>query len=212
LHGKAMANQTKNSLKGGEHLVQVLELLSTLLEQRTTSPIGLVICGGSALIALGLTPRATKDVDVVCLVEAGKLVPSTSLPSVLLEVAELAALEMGLPKDWLNSGSASLLNASLPNQGLPLGFQDRLIRQDFGPVLSIFLVGRVDQIYFKLFAAADKGGPSVHFTDLVNLLPTDDELVDAVAWARLHDPSPAFLDTVRAMLTAMERAHVVHRL
>jgi hypothetical protein len=207
-----MANQEKKDLEGTALLNRVFSLLGILLQRRTSSPMCLVVCGGSALIALDLIPRATKDVDVVCLIEAGKLVPSTKLPSVLMHVAELAALELGLPKNWLNSGPASLLNDSLPNQGLPLGFQDRLIRRDFGPVLSIFLLSRVDQIYFKLFAAADKGGPSVHFTDLVGLKPTDDELVDAVAWARLHDPSPAFLDTVRAMLRAMERAHVVHRL
>jgi hypothetical protein len=207
-----MANGEKKDLEGGALLNLVFNLLGTLLQQRTSNPIGLVICGGSGLIALDLIPRATKDVDVVCLIEAGRLVPSTELPRVLTEAAELAALELGLPEDWLNSGPASLFNDALPNQGLPPGFQDRLIRRDFGPVLSIFLVSRVDQVYFKLFAAADKGGASTHFTDLVGLRPTDDELVDAVAWARLHDPSPAFLATVRAMLTAMERAHVVHRL
>lgn len=205
-------NLNGTSFDGEASLNRVFELLGVLLEHRTSSHLNLVVCGGSALIAIGLVARATKDVDVVCLIEGGSLVSSTKLPSVLTEAAKLATLELGLSDDWLNSGPASILDEDLPNQGLPPGFQNRLIRHDFGPVLSVFFLSRIDQIYFKLFAAADKGGPSIHFTDLARLRPTDDELVDAVVWARLHDPSVAFLDTVQAMLKAMGRAHVIHRL
>lgn len=41
------------------------KLLGELLEKRTSVHMSLVICGGSALIALGLASRATKDVDIV---------------------------------------------------------------------------------------------------------------------------------------------------
>lgn len=207
-----MTNRQRDGFNGVDRLNRAFELLGMLLERRIPNPLGLVICGGSALLALGLIPRATKDVDIVCLIEDGKLIAATKLPGALMDAARLAALELDLPKDWLNPGPAMLLNEALPNQGLPSGFQDRLVRRDYGPVLSIFLSSRVDQVYFKLYAAADKGGPSVHFADLVGLQPTDDELVGAAAWARRHDPSPAFLDTIREMLAAMEKTHVIHRL
>lgn len=207
-----MDNRTSRGFTDASRLFKALELLGTLLERRSSSPVGLVVCGGSALIALGLVSRVTNDVDVVGLIAGGNLNSLSELPGPLLDAAEIAALELALPKDWLNPGPASLMNDHMPDQGLPSGFRDRLMRRDFGPVLSVYFISRKDQIHFKLFAAADKGGPSVHFTDLTSLRPTDEELLEAVAWAKLHDPSPSFSDTVKAMLKAMERTHVVQRI
>ena len=201
-----------STLQGEGQIFRALELLGVLLGQRTSDHVSLVICGGSALIALELIPRTTKDVDVVAILEGDRLISAETMPNVLVEPARLVALELALPEDWLNPGPASILNENLPNQGFPSGFQDRLTRRDFGPALSVYLASRYDLIYFKLYAAVDQGGPSRHFTDLVDLKPTDDELLAAVAWARLHDPSSAFLDTVRSMLAKMERTDVLSKL
>jgi hypothetical protein len=201
-----------NKLASDVQIFRTLELLGVLLGQRTTDHVSLVVCGGSALIALGLIPRTTKDVDVVAILEGERLVSASKMPSALVESARLVALELNLPAEWLNPGPASILNESLPNHGFPSGFQDRLTRLDFGPALSVYLSSRHDLIHFKLYAAADQGGPSRHFTDLVDLKPTDDELLAAVAWARRHDPSSAFLDTLRSMLANMERSNVLSRL
>ena len=44
-----------------------LSALSEQLGRNTNEPIELVICGGSALQALGLVERTTRDVDVLAL-------------------------------------------------------------------------------------------------------------------------------------------------
>lgn len=44
-----------------------LQLLEEQLRGNHCKPAGLVICGGSALIAMELASRTTKDVDVVAL-------------------------------------------------------------------------------------------------------------------------------------------------
>jgi hypothetical protein len=199
-------------LESEDQFNETLELLGALLAQRTSERLSLVVCGGSALIALGLVPRATKDIDIIAFIDGGRLVFASAMPSVLQESANLVAHEKGLPSDWLNLGPASLYNEDLPNWGFPAGFQVRLTRRDFGPVLSIYLVSRTDQIFLKLYAAVDKGGPSQHLTDLVSLNPSDEELVKAAKWAMLHDPSKAFLDTVRSMLTVMEKPDVAARI
>jgi hypothetical protein len=197
------------SLDNEQNLSKTFELLGALLAQRTSGHVSLVICGGSALIALGLIPRATQDVDIVALLDRGKLVSSVPLPEALVESGRLVAQEMALPAAWLNAGPASIFNETLPNQGFPNGFQSRLTHRDFGPVLSIYFVSRLDQVYFKFYAAVDQGGPSPHLTDLMSLNPTDQELRSAVEWAQLHDTSEEFMETVRQMLRSMERKNVV---
>ena len=44
------------------------------------------------------------------------------------------------------------------------------------------------------YAAVDQGPDSKHFEDLVNLGPSNDELLVAARWARSHDPSEGFRD------------------
>lgn len=66
---------------GKETLEAALKLLAEKLEFERAEPVSLVICGGSALIALGLVSRTTKDVDVLALMDAhGQLLPSQPLP------------------------------------------------------------------------------------------------------------------------------------
>jgi hypothetical protein len=51
-------------------------------------PIHLVVCGGSALIALRLVTRTTQDVDVLATLENGQLLCARPLPEWLLAAAE----------------------------------------------------------------------------------------------------------------------------
>jgi hypothetical protein len=82
-----------NKLASDVQIFRTLELLGVLLGQRTTDHVSLVVCGGSALIALGLIPRTTKDVDVVAILEGERLVSASKMPSALVESARLVALE-----------------------------------------------------------------------------------------------------------------------
>jgi len=48
-------------------LDQAFQLLAERMENNGCTPVTLVVCGGSALIATRLVSRITKDVDVVAL-------------------------------------------------------------------------------------------------------------------------------------------------
>jgi hypothetical protein len=146
----------------------------------------LAVVGGSALLALGLISRTTRDVDIVAIVDDNKLVSAQPLPTALLDAARTVARDFGLSDDWLNPGPTSLLDL-----GLPDGFAERAERRDFGPGLKILFASRVDQIYLKLYATVDLGGGK-HLADLQALAPTERELLDAARWSRTHDPSEGY--------------------
>lgn len=71
-----------------ESLDRALGLLGDLMQVRHHPPIHLVVCCGSALIALRLVTRTTQDVDVLATLENGQLLCSGLLPEWLLETAE----------------------------------------------------------------------------------------------------------------------------
>jgi len=74
------------------------------------------------------------------------------------------------------------------------GVADRAEVQRFGP-LTVRIASRIDQIAFKLYAAADHWPlRGKHLQDLQALTPTVVELVDAARWCRTHDPSVGFRD------------------
>jgi len=147
--------------------------------------IEIVVIGGAALQVLGLVDRPTADVDVLAIVDHGRLRSADPLPARLSQAARRAAADFGLADDWLNPGPAGMLR-----WGLPGGFLTRTTTRAYG-ALSVHFASRFDQIHFKLFAFADQGGGR-HEADLRALHPTHDELVEAAAWARTQDPSPGF--------------------
>jgi hypothetical protein len=64
-----------------ENPERALRLLEARLDLAKAPAIGLVVCGGSALIALGLIKRTTRDVDIVALMNSsGELICSEPLP------------------------------------------------------------------------------------------------------------------------------------
>jgi hypothetical protein len=60
----------------------------------------------------------------------------------------------------------------------------------------------LDQIYFKLYAVADKRDDT-HIADLRALKPTEAELADAARWAMTHDVSQAFRMALIELLNQM---------
>jgi hypothetical protein len=178
---------------------QALRLLSGRLSLIGDHTYNLVVCGGTALVATGLIMRATRDVDIVAMVDAdGNLIDPAPLPAPLVEGAKEVAEDLGLPEDWLNNGPSSG-EGGLFRMGLPDGFLGRLTWKTFGSNLKVGFIGRYDQIHFKLYAAVDQMG-SYHATDLQALEPTEDELLAAASWSRSHDPSDGYLQTLRWFL------------
>jgi hypothetical protein len=170
-------------------------LLSALEQQlgAVNQSYDLVVVGGAALLALDLVQRTTRDVDIVALSRAGKLISAVDLPDPLLAARARVASDLNVPAEWLNSGPAEMLRL-----GLPDGFEKRWTTQRYGPALTVRWASRVDQIHFKLYAAVDQAGK--HLRDLEALEPQPDELIAAARWTRQHDPSEGFLEPLRQAL------------
>jgi hypothetical protein len=180
--------------------VNALENALILLGQRLLQSkqyYEVVAIGGGSLVLFGYIDRATKDLDLVAVMEAGRMISAKPLPQGLIEeIAEVgAALEIS--EFWVNGGPISLFNA-----GLPDGFENRLIIRKYGG-LTIYFAGRFDQICFKLYAAVDQGPKSKHFADLKQLEPTPDELLQAKKWCLTQDASVEFSDILTQALNAL---------
>jgi hypothetical protein len=164
------------------------ELLGAVSEQLALrgKRYTIAVVGGSALIALGLVSRVTRDVDVVAVLRDEELVSSQPLPTGLLDAADIVAHDFGLPSSWLNAGPASLFDL-----GLPDGFEQRAERRSYGQALQVLFASRLDQIHFKLYAAVDQGAGR-HLADLQALTPSGDELIQAAQWSETHDTSEGY--------------------
>lgn len=196
---------------GKHNLETALRLLAGRLELAETDPVGLVVCGGSALIAEGLVSRVTRDVDVLALMDAKhRLVSPAPLPDFLLKAAKEVARDLGLEENWLNNGPSSDAGG-LFQLGLPEGIENRLDEQRYGPRLIVYFVGRFDQIHFKLYAAADRS-EGTHLDDLLSLEPSDIELESAARWAMTHDVSPAFRMILQQLLREIGHENVADRI
>jgi hypothetical protein len=169
----------------GETLDVLLEALGEHLGAAGSS-LELVVIGGSALSALGLIRRATRDVDLLAIANAGELRLAEPLPDALLSARAAVARDFDLGENWLNAGPTDLIK-----WGLPEGFMTRVVTRRYGPALTVHFAGRVDQIHFKLFAMVDQGGGR-HETDLRALNPNVAELIAAARWSMTQDPSPGY--------------------
>ena len=178
---------------------EALRLLDGRLKMNRSSSFSLVVCGGTALNAMHLIQRTTKDVDIVALMGSNnQLVDPAPLPGELLVAAKEVADTLNLPQDWLNNGPSSG-DGGLFRLGLPDGFKERLVKNYQGEKLTIYFASRLDQIHFKLYAAIDQLG-SYHASDLKELSPSDEELLAAIGWATTHDPSEGFQIAIKLFL------------
>ncbi len=107
----------------GFQLDELTEMLTALGEQLAAAraePVSLVVCGGTAMNALGFVARPTHDVDVVALLETANVGSSVQrrqaapLPANILAARSRVASDFDVPEDWLNDGPASLLHFGLP--------------------------------------------------------------------------------------------------
>lgn len=158
----------------------------------------IVVVGGSALVALGLVRRATKDVDVVAIAENGQLRSAEPLPELLLVARDRVTQDFGLDENWLNAGPTELLR-----WGLPDGFWPRVVTRRYVEALVVHFASRLDQIHFKLYAMVDQSGGR-HEADLRALRPSRDELIAAARWSVTHDPSPGYRVVLLEALKALE--------
>lgn len=166
-------------------LDDLLRRVGDLLADRV-EPVEVVAIGGGSLLLLGLIKRPTRDLDIVAVVERGRLLRADPMPIALkAAVADVAELK-GIDPHWMNAAPSSLVDL-----GLPEGFMQRADRRVYGG-LTLHLATRLDQIAFKLYAAVDQGPDSKHVDDLTLLAPTNAELLNAAKWARTHDPSLGF--------------------
>lgn len=177
-----------------EALPDALQALGSQLELQGASPLTIAVCGGSALNALGLVARTTRDVDVLGVVDEGSSTVSPGpLPDEFWRAARLVARDLGLPDDWINAEVAKLAAT-----GLPSGLVDRLVYRQYGSVLRVGFISRLDQIHLKMYAAADRAG--YHVDDLLALKPEFEELLSAARWCLEQDPSEGFETILRDML------------
>lgn len=190
-------------------LDEVFMALDIEIEVRKGSPIELVICGGAALIALGLASRTTKDVDVLGSAEGtteGVIVRRMyKFPVWLEESAEAVKTNFQLKGKWFNLGPASQLDT-----GMPEGFERRLIMKKYGSLLTLYFIGRLDQIHLKLYASLDRGG--YHVDDLWALEPTEEELDLAASWVQTQDVSEPFRLMLKDFLERFGHGNIAERI
>jgi hypothetical protein len=168
-------------------LAEALRILAELTQDQPTRHF--VVCGGSSLLALGLVNRkTTKDVDVLASLVDGTLVTATPLPAELLKAIELVRDDLGLMENWFNTGPS---DDTFFRFGFPDGILSRVVSTEYGKSLIISYIERYDQIFFKLYAAADSG-PGRHLDDLIELSPTEEELIAAIHWVFRQDDSEGF--------------------
>ncbi|MBU1105590.1 MAG: nucleotidyl transferase AbiEii/AbiGii toxin family protein [Candidatus Riflebacteria bacterium] len=185
-----------------DNLKSLLILLEEQLRLLKSRRLELVVCGGSALIALNLVQRATRDIDVVAMISEKKLSDPEPFPEELRQAVKKIAANSDLPGDWLNAAPADLFR-----MGLPEGFKERLTVWEIGPTLAVHFIGRLDQIHFKLYAAVDRGG--YHITDLMALNPDNNEIWQAARWVLTHDVSIGFLSLLKDLLTELGYVEVI---
>ena len=173
-------------------------IFSALGEQLASrgEAVHLVVIGGSALLAMGLGDRPTRDVDVVAFVRDGELVSAAPFPEALQEAANRVADDFGLTRTWLNTD-----RRACSTSGSPDGFEGRMTAADYGPGLRVSFASRLDQIHLKLYAFADRQEPRDE-SDLRRLAPTAHELTAAARWARTQNAPGPFDDEVAEALRA----------
>jgi hypothetical protein len=164
----------------------------------------LVVCGGTALNALRLVSRTTKDIDVIGKL-SGNHITYANFNTLFLEQIALCASTFDLPQNWLNTGPESYIKS-----GFPRGLIKRLTWKSYGESLHIGYIARIDQVFFKLYACVDRGG--YHVDDLLALSPTESELIRAGTWCCEQDISEGFKTLLISMLNQLGFENVARKI
>jgi len=196
-----IANMT---FRSAEEIEGALQRLGKRILYEYAKPISLVVCGGSALNVLNLASRTTRDVDVLAIVEKTtkgiRLRHDLPLPKDFCNIVAEVGRDLGVSHDWLNMGPKDVLHV----YGTPPGMTDRWERREYGPSLTVYFVSRLDQINFKLLAAADPQAEQRHFEDLAQRIkPTAKEIRTAVDWLLGRETSAWFRGNVRRAVEAL---------
>jgi hypothetical protein len=182
----------------------ISEILTLLAERLALSLPGkkwdFLVCGGTALNALNLVIRTTKDVDIIGRVENNAIIKA-DLEKEFLEEIKVVSQYCHIPSDWFNTGPESYLKS-----GLPEGILHRLKWFSYGPNLSCGFISRIDQIFFKLCASADRGG--YHVSDLKALNPSENEIFSASKWTLEQDASSEYKMILISMLKQIGYSNV----
>jgi len=183
--------------------LQIQEALSRVGRRLALADAGdyaLLICGGSALSLAGLLDRPTRDVDVLGLVKGTEkaAVVAELLPEGVSRAAQWVAADLNLPDDWLNDSALAIHRL-----GLPSGILKRARQHEFGPCLTVYVIGRQDQVALKLYAALDRQKGQRHFQDLETIDPTRAEMDFAVHWLLDRKTSSEFRQAIRKISVAL---------
>jgi len=188
---------------------QIFTALEKQIRAHRGRPLSLVICGGTALAALGLINRTTKDVDVLGIAKETKgslnILKISEFPEWLIKAAFIVKRDFNLPDNWLNLGPAPQVET-----GLPEAFEERLIKKIYGNLLTIYFISRLDQIHFKLYAAIDRN--DYHVQDFFILRPTDKEVEMAAKWVITQDVSEEFKLLLKDFLRRYDLESVAKRI
>ena len=192
-----------------ENIEKIFISLDKQIQVHGGQTISLVVCGGTALSAMGLVNRTTKDVDVLGEIEflKEKIVVKRikKFPSWFDDAAKIIQRDFNLPNNWINTGPSAQVDS-----GLPDSFENRLIRKQYGSYLAIYFISRIDQIFFKLYASIDRGG--YHVDDLFKLKPIEREIESASHWLLTQDVSEGFKLILVDFLNKKGFTHVATRL
>ena len=188
----------------------ILSALGEQLESSSVESVELLVCGGSAMIFLGLAQRTTKDVDILAYIKrtnAGdtSFIKAKQMNPEFIMASRKVARDFNLPENWINTGPTSAVDLGLPER-----LMERVATREFGRKLTIHFLGRYDQIHFKLYAAVDQGA-GIHYDDLLSLNPTAEELEQAARWSMTHDVSEGYRQILKDLLNHMGHNNVAEK-
>ncbi|MEY4787358.1 MAG: hypothetical protein RL692_1252 [Planctomycetota bacterium] len=174
------------------NLNPLLKELNDALLLEDAAPVDWIVCGGTALALQGIGTRSTRDVDVLGnwmpqelqIVAIGIFPPAVERAIARVAEAHSELLEIG--SRWVNLGPQEIVKCGLPER-----FAERLTAMRIGDRLTLHLLGRIDLIALKLYAAADDMGSrqQIHLDDLRLFEPTAEEINRAIHWVqRMPDP------------------------
>lgn len=192
-----------------EDINKYLNALSEQLNLQGVHNVALVVVGGAALNALGLSQRTTRDIDTIAFLVTSqnghRNLVWAEFDDKFERAAAAVARDYGLPEDWINTGSAGQLDT-----GLPDGFEDRLISIRYGDSLVVYYCSRLDLIHLKLYASVDVRGRRLD--DLKAMNPNPDEMEAAARWCLLQDVSEPFRDLLKSILEELGHGDIGRRL